>query len=158
MAYDQKHQMTSGNSIAIEKKLVGSVTSLGTVPGCGVYASKRGCASVSGNDKKIYGWALARRVVENMNDCKCTDMCSCMEDSICRELKLYAKETKETNVGAVAINANGLPAVVFKSQHFPWAYCKQGVLHYGAARGEHNHEKIEDVKIAPVCPCADNYL
>ena len=64
MAYDRERKFVCGTSTAgQQRKMIGSVSSIGTVIGCGIFADHFGCVSVSGDDKKIYAYAPARKFV-----------------------------------------------------------------------------------------------
>ena len=67
MVYDKESKFVCGTSTAGNQgKLVGSISSIGTVIGCGIFADQNGCISISGDDKKIYAYAPARRCVERL--------------------------------------------------------------------------------------------
>lgn len=69
------------------------------------------------------------------------------------ELDNFEMETKESNVGAIALNSAGEPAVFFKSKHFPWAICQKGWIYYGCAKGEKFSERIINFEKFRDCVC-----
>ncbi|XP_043462922.1 isoaspartyl peptidase/L-asparaginase-like isoform X2 [Leptopilina heterotoma] len=67
VAFDQEGKFVCGTSTAGNRgKLIGSISSIGTVIGCGIFANRFGCASVSGEDTAIYTYAPARKIVEKL--------------------------------------------------------------------------------------------
>lgn len=67
IAYDRERNFVCGTSTAGKRgKIVGSISSIGTVIGCGIFADQFGCASFSGEDKSIYAYAPARKIVEKL--------------------------------------------------------------------------------------------
>ncbi|XP_043266075.1 isoaspartyl peptidase/L-asparaginase-like [Colletes gigas] len=148
VAYDRKRRLASGTSTAGELgKPIGSVSAIGTVIGCGIYADKDGCVSVSGNDTKIYSYAPARKIIQRLSADASIDY------SICAELENFETETGESNIGAVALNAKGDPCVSFKCMHFPWAFCRHGYVYYGIAQNEKYWEKVTILERPLDCMC-----
>ncbi|XP_054007182.1 isoaspartyl peptidase/L-asparaginase-like [Hylaeus anthracinus] len=148
VAYDRKRRLASGTSTAGDLgKPIGSVSAIGTVLGCGVYADEHGCVSVSGNDKNIYSYAPARKIIERLPRDASIDY------SVSAELENFEAETGESDIGAIALNAKGEPYVSFKCMHFPWAFCRQGYVYYGAAQNEKYWEKVTILERPLDCMC-----
>ena len=59
----------------------------------------------------------------------------------------------ESNIGAIALNSIGEPAIFFNSVHFPWAFCQNGWIYYGCAKNEKFSERITTLDRALECMC-----
>lgn len=115
------------------------MTAVGTVIGCGIFADKNGCACVSGDDRSIYVEAPARKIVGRMKNGES------VEDSLKGEVYEFIESRLHLDVGAVAIDKHGAPAIFFEAASFPWACCYDGSLYFGCSKDERFSEKIEIV-------------
>ncbi|XP_043682889.1 isoaspartyl peptidase/L-asparaginase-like [Vespula pensylvanica] len=148
VAYDRKKRLSSGISTMKETiKTMGSISAVGTVIGCGIYADENGCCSLSGNDKTIYKYAPARKIVRRFNS-KTTMMLE-----INNELDKFQKETGESEIGVIALNNKGEPSISFKTLHFPWACCRNGYIYYGCNKCDKFLEEIRDLNRPLDCMC-----
>ncbi|XP_068978249.1 isoaspartyl peptidase/L-asparaginase-like [Bombus flavifrons] len=148
VAYDRKKRLASGTSTAGEpRKPVGSISSIGTVIGCGIYTDEHGCTSVSGNDTSIYCYAPARRIVKKLSE----DIS--INTAVNTVLQNFENETGESHIGAIALDAKGEPCVSFNCTHFPWAFCQKGYVYYGMAQNEKYWEKITILERPLDCMC-----
>ncbi|XP_012287672.1 probable isoaspartyl peptidase/L-asparaginase CG7860 [Orussus abietinus] len=148
VSFDRNGHLATGTSTAGEpRKTTGTISAIGTVPGCGIFADKTGCTSVSGPDKAIYTYAPARRIVKRMAKVKSP------EDGLKLELDDFENETFEAQIGAVALNSSGESAVLFKSLHFPWAMCHEGWIYYGCTKDDMYDEEIQGLDRADDCRC-----
>ncbi|EGI63271.1 Putative L-asparaginase [Acromyrmex echinatior] len=157
VAYDRKKRLASGTSTAGEPgKLHGIVSATGTAIGCGIYANKWGCVSVSGCDKTIYKYAPAQKILRRLRR-----KAMSIDEVVADVLKDLEKKTEgsfpsESDIGVIALTDKGIPSVSFKCAHFPWAYCVKGYVYYGCARNEIFSEKIDVVERPLDCMCEDS--
>lgn len=130
------------------------MSAIGTVLGCGIYVDRDGGAvSVSGCDRAIYKYAPAHRIVRRLR----SQRKSTSPDQVLSDVfKGLEVETGTTDVGAIALTADGVPSVFFKCPHFPWAYCDKGYVYYGCARHEKFLEKIDVVERPLDCVCDED--
>ncbi|KAL2730814.1 isoaspartyl peptidase/L-asparaginase-like [Vespula squamosa] len=148
VAYDRKKRLSSGISTMEETiKMMGSISAIGAVIGCGIYADENGCCSLSGNDQTIYKYAPARKIVRRFNS-KTTMMLEIND-----ELEKFQKETGESQIGVIALNNKGEPSISFKSLHFPWACCRNGYIYYGCNKCDKFLEEITDLDRPLDCMC-----
>lgn len=148
MAYDRRGRLSSGTSTAGNQgKLVGYMSPVATVPGCGIFADKSGSISVSGHDQTIYSYAPARMFIRRLNEGEE------IVEALNAEMNQFEDEMGQSNIGAIALDSDGNPAVSFRSQHFPWAYCQLGFLYYGCEKNQVLSEKIEGLDRPLNCMC-----
>lgn len=148
VAYDRKKRLASGTSTAGESgKPVGSVSSIGTVIGCGIYTNELGCTSVSGNDSNIYCYAPARKIIRKLSeDINITTAVNSV-------LQNFEMETGDSHIGAIALDAKGEASISFRCIHFPWAFCEKGYVYYGMMKNEKYGEKISILERPLDCMC-----
>ncbi|OAD59275.1 WD repeat-containing protein 60, partial [Eufriesea mexicana] len=148
VAYDRKKRIASGTSTAGEPgKPVGFVSAIGTVIGCGIYTDEHGCTSVSGNDTSIYCYAPARKIIRKLSE----DIS--ISTAVNTMLQDFEKETGDSHIGAITLNAKGEPYISFRCTHFPWAFCSKGYVYYGMSRNEKYWEKITILERPLDCMC-----
>ncbi|XP_068993281.1 isoaspartyl peptidase/L-asparaginase isoform X2 [Neodiprion pinetum] len=148
VAYDRKGRLAAGTSTAGNQgKLNGYMSPAATVPGCGIFADQTGCVSISGHDQTIYAYAPARMFIKRLNAGEIID------EALNMELDEFQDSMCQSNIGAIALNSDGKPAVSFRSQHFLWAYCELGWLYYGWEKNQVFSEKIEGLDRPLDCMC-----
>lgn len=157
MAYDRKKRLASGTSTAGEaRKLYGSVSATGTAIGCGIYVDQGGSVSVSGCDQAIYKYAPAQRILRRLR-CKTARS---IDEAVAAVLRDFEEQidvsSPRSDVGAIALTAEGVPFVSFKCTHFPWAYCDKGYVYYGCTRNERFSEKLDVLERPLDCVCEDS--
>ncbi|XP_012260270.1 isoaspartyl peptidase/L-asparaginase-like [Athalia rosae] len=148
VAYDRRGRLATGTSTAGNPgKLYGYISPAATVPGCGIMADQTGCISISGPDEALYVYAPARGFLKRLNRGENVD------EALDGEIDQLRDVIRQPNVGAIALDLNGKPAVSFKSQHFPWAYCELGWLYYGCQKNQILSEKIDGLDRPLDCMC-----
>ncbi|KAK2584705.1 hypothetical protein KPH14_007039 [Odynerus spinipes] len=148
VAYDRKRCLSSGvSTMGQSQKIVGSMSAIGTVVGCGIYADENGCCSVSGDNTSIYKYAPAYKIVRRFN----SDTTAMLE--LNEELERFEKETGDSEIGAIALNAKGEPSVSFRSMNFPWACCQNGYIYYGCKQNDKFCHEIKNLSRPLDCMC-----
>ncbi|XP_076049406.1 isoaspartyl peptidase/L-asparaginase [Oratosquilla oratoria] len=133
-AVDVNGKVACGTSTGgITGKMPGRVGDTPCV-GAGAYADGHvGAVSTTGHGEAIMKACLAMQVISHM------EIGTSPEESIKKSLNRMEERIKGFG-GAIAVSYTGQVAALFSTDRMPWAYVKDGELHYGIHPGEHHVE------------------
>lgn len=129
------HTACATSTGGITAKMPGRVGDTPVV-GAGGYADDQvGAVSTTGHGESIMRVCFARHITATM----ATGVP--VNTSIQQSLEHMAKRVEGCG-GAVAVSCSGEVGVGFSTPRMPWAYVKDGVLHYGIHPGQHLKEDL----------------
>lgn len=134
-----------------------SMSAGGTVLGCGIFADKESCCSVSSEDRAIYVYAPASKIIGRLKHERATARANGeavrVDVALNAELKNFVKDTGQSCIGAAALSLQGEPEVAFKSCYFPWARCSKGVITSSCVKEETFTKNVGELDMPLDCQC-----
>ena len=132
------------------------MTAGATVLGCGIFSNNEDCCTVSGEDRALYVYGPARKIIKRLNRERAEiikDTVDKIVETLNDELTNFIKETGESCIGTSSLGIKGKPKVAFKSQYFPWACCYRGEITSGCINDEIFTRAVGDLDMPLDCEC-----
>lgn len=133
---------TNWNLTETPNETLRSINSSTTVYGCGIFLQDESCCSVSGDDEKIYLFALAKKISQLIEEKQKHLSSKNQIDEFLAEFK---------NISCVFLGPCERPVISFQSDIFPWIYCCKEKIYSGDKKGDAKIQLIDQTEAE--CRC-----